>query len=248
MEDSIFINLSNKVFIDSIKIAKTFNTEGHIKFNQEGILIQNIDCVNVCLNSILIKKEGTNQFLINKDLSIFLNFEDLYNIIKNNKKENITIKILDSPEKPEKLYLNLDSFKSEIVLLEEENSFKEIPSLNHNLNFKMDSKKFKEVIKNLKNISDRTIFKYEGQKKEFLLYTLNNLDSKMEYNILINEIEGQKEEDLKAIFSNEYLNHYIGNILTEDLKIFISSEYPLMLIQEDRFIQYKFILAPRIEE
>jgi len=257
--NALNITLPNKVFIEAIKIAQTFNIDGYIKFNDDGILIQNQDPANVSINSILIKNESLIKKELLEDMKIFINFEEVYKIIKDNKNEDITLQILHSSEyinnKADIIYLILESFKSELKLLEEEREYISMPLFEHDINFKIDSEKFKEGIKTLNKMCDSSIFKFDynmiQNTKNFCLQGINNFKTKIEYSILMNDITLKKINDSfndTSSFSNEYLNKYVLNIITPDLKVFLSTDYPLLLIQENNAIKYTFILAPRIIE
>ena len=214
------ITLQNKVLIDALKIAKNFNSEGYICFNKEGILIQNTDNANVCLNSILIKADSLIYTELSEETKIFVNFEGLYKLIKSHKSE-VTLKLLDNSEyinnKREVLYLDFKGFKSEFILsYDGDDEVKNMPSLEHKINFTYYSKGLKEIIKNFSNISDSVKFSY-AKKDE--LHNLNLsakslTGSKSETDILIEEvnINNNYYEEVTSKFSLEYLENYFSNI------------------------------------
>ena len=252
------IKLFNKALIEAIKIAKTFNSEGNITFNSEGILINNIDEANVCFNSILIKKENFINFDFAEEVNICVNFDEMYNLIKSHKSE-VILKLLDNAEyinnERDTIYLEFEGFKSELKLSDCEKSSPNIPNLEHKINFEVDSKNLKTIIKNLCNVSDCVKFNIDiltpHNPKEELLTTLNlssknQIGTKSETNILIQNIERNGEDVITSLFSLEYLEKYFKTIISPEIKIFLSADYPILIIQENREIKHKFILAPRI--
>jgi len=139
----------------------------------------------------------------------------------------------------------------EIPLVDMDMERMEIPTIEYEAEFSLESTNFSNIVSQLRMFGDT--MEIQCSEEQIILYTHSNDAGKMSVEISVDDLtefainEGQQ---LKLSFSLIYLNHICGfNRLTKDIDIKICSDYPLCAIYKlSEGAVMRFFLAPKMED
>ena len=142
-QQELLFKVENKYLIDICKNLKELIIECRMQINRNGLRITEIDPSNICMIDVVLNNSVFYELTDDTDIKSYgINIDNLYNIIKDLKKDSVRITTDNN-----KLFLSFDSgFKSEISLIEIETEKKEIPIMDFNTEIKINAKRFKEIM------------------------------------------------------------------------------------------------------
>ena len=238
-------------FLNLVNNVKPLITEFKLLIRENGLKVNEIDKSYICLLDITLKKELIDIFNYSKNIDITLNSDNLYKILKDNKKTKVEFSLKSDNEDNDKLGLfdkavfEFDNgFINELPLIQNvESDLPNTDGLEFKTKFFMSSKKFKEIAKNISNVSDAIIFNSNGNFMSFSSDTENNKSS-----IILNgnEINYINKIDSNSKYPIEYINHLVKSPISDNVKIEFSSQFPLKLSYEKPYFNVSYILAPRV--
>ena len=229
-----------KTLLDVAKTLKEFLMEVRFNVNDEGLKITELEPTNVCLINIELKKYKFIQLTEEKKVETYgFNVNDLYNVLKENKKENVEITTQDN-----KLYLKFDNgINSEISLIDIEQEKRDIPELEFKTEITINSDRLKEVLKHFCSNSESIVF--NSLNDGFKIYSDKGLnDSEIKLNLDEVRVVG---EEVKSKYSIEYLKNFIKVIFSDKTILKFDTDSPLRFEQEEENLRVVYILAPRVE-
>ncbi|GAI73554.1 unnamed protein product, partial [marine sediment metagenome] len=96
-EKELLFKIDVKTLLGVTKILKEFLTEVRFNLNNEGLKITEIEPANVCLIDIELKKYKFIHITEQEELKTYgINVNSLYDVLKENKKENVEITTQDN--------------------------------------------------------------------------------------------------------------------------------------------------------
>lgn len=230
------------LILDITKVLNSLISESTLKINKEGLKINEYDSANVCLINIEINKyqfiDLTEKELI-KEYTI--NIKDLYKILKENKKREVSFYYDNENNKLNLMFNN--GLKSELSLIDSEKEQKYDPIIDHYTKINLSSSKLKEIIKHFNSIKENVIF--ETDDNIFKIFS-NSEKSKTE--IILNEDEIYTNKySSRSKYSTEYLNKFLNVLFTDKIVLKFSNTYPLLIEQKTDNFKINYILAPIID-
>jgi len=250
------------IFVAIFQLLKNWSTCINICFDKDKLYIQSIDKSHVCLAYINIKSnwfsnyECINAAKVTVDAQYFavlMNYALKHDIIE--------IKFDDEIE-PDKIYVNFLNNKDisnkkgsydhffELKLIDLDEDGLEIPEVEYNVDFEIDTKKFIEVISELNTFGQDLNIVCNEEKVE-----LNSSGdaAKLKVNIPINDLKEyaiNEGEELNISFSLNHIYKMCCSLkMASTIKISLSSEYPMSLeynLGEDSKVM--FYIAPKIAD
>jgi len=228
-----------EVFVALFSLLKNWGNAIRLQFEKNHLYIQTMDKSHVCLSNILIDKSWFSEYDVSRSNNIVVDavhFCLIVNqVLKNSKLE---IKCEDESE-PEKLYINLlnnkeakDGFDHfyEIPLIDLEQDVLEIPEVNYDVEFSMDTKRLSELVSELALVGgDLNIVASE----DVLEFHSQGDTGKLKINIPIENL-GEYAIDEGADLHVSYSINHVGKMclaskLSSEIQIGISAEYPMSL-------------------
>jgi proliferating cell nuclear antigen len=223
-----------------LAIAKNLNLLNEFKMQvlSDGLRITEIDNANVCLIDVVLNKELFIEYNFIEKAVYCFNVEDFYKILKDNKKTNVALSI----ENNKAIFSFSNGIKSELSLIDDTGDIKPFPVVEYNNEIIMDSKKFKEIIKNLSNIGDKIII---DLKENILSLSSKNENNNSSIDLIEDII---LKGTARSIYSLEYLKEMIKEQISEKVILKLNDDYPLTLFYELPYFKINYILAPIINE
>lgn len=244
-EEEFLFKVNSEILKGFLKPLKELIKDFRISILEDKILITEIDKPNISLIEVNINKNQFIEYNYNKPLIVGLNVDNLYKIIKPLKKDDISFYIQDN-----NLILKYNSFKSYIPLIDlnDFNDLKSIDSLNLNypLKLKLDSKGFKEIIKQFYSLNKLDSIKISFNDNQLNFKSKSN-KTEISLNIGDYNILKEEENNIYSFYAIEYLIKLIKIDLSDSVILNLNKEYPLMLEYGLKDFKIKMILSPRIE-
>jgi len=234
-ENKLLFRVDVNTLLDITKTLKELLTEVRIKINKEGLRITEIDVSNVCMVNIVVNDYKFIELTTETEIKEYgVNVEDLYKLLKENKKKLVKITTDNN-----KLYLEFSNgINSEMSLINIETEKKNVPELDFKTEIEINSKRLKEILKHFYSNSESVVF--ETENEFFKIYSKNN-------NIKIDNNEVRiKGNNNKSGYSTEYLSKFIKVIFSDKTILKFSEDYPLMFEQTTDNLKVSYILAPRV--
>jgi proliferating cell nuclear antigen len=263
----MLLTIENKskqeIFVALFQLLKNWSSHLNMRFEKERLYIQCMDKSHICLADIQIKDnwfskyECINNTKISVDsthFAIIINYAVKHEIIEINFAQD-----LDSNSDPDKLYINFLNgkenksafdhfFELDLIDIEEDNL--NIPDVEYDVDFIIESKKFVDVLSELNTFGPNLNIKCNENVLEL---NANDESAKIKVNIPIDELnEFAIEEDgnLNVSFS---LNHLCkmctSTKLDSKINVSLSAEYPMLLrysLGDDSNVS--FYIAPKIKD
>jgi len=218
-----------------------------------------MDKSHICLADIEIKQNWFSSYEISENYNIALDaihFAILMNYALKN--DSLELKFEDEYN-PDKLYINFlnnkenkDAFNHffELNLVDVEEEGLGIPSVNYDVEFTIDSKKFVDVLSELNTFGQNLSIKCD----ENIVELNSNSDStKLKINIPVDDLDEfaiAEEEEISVAFS---LNHLCkmctSNKLSQKINVSLSNEYPMLIVYnlgDDSKVT--FYIAPKVSD
>ena len=261
----MLLTIENKskqeIFVALFQLLKNWSSHLNMRFEKERLYIQCMDKSHICLADIQIKDNWFSKYkcINNTKISvdsthfaIIINYALKHEIIEINFAQD-----LDSNSDPDKLYINFLNgkenksafdhfFELDLIDIEEDNL--NIPDVEYEVDFIIESKKFVDVLSELNTFGHNLNIKCNENVLEL---NANDESAKIKVNIPIDELnEFAIEEDgnLNVSFS---LNHLCkmctSTKLDSKINVSLSVEYPMLLrysLGDDSNVS--FYIAPKI--
>lgn len=262
------LSIENKskleMFVALFQLLKNWSTQLNLQFEPDQLYIQTMDKSHICLSNIVIKASWFNEYFVEEATSISVDtgsFATMMNYAVKHNKVDIIFNDAD------KLFINLLSATSaasatasgtsanfdhffELPLMDVEQENLSIPSVDYDVEFSMDSKKFSDLISELMVFGPNLNIMCT---EELLEFNSSGDTGKLKVNIPIdslNEFAISEGEKLDISYSLAHIGKMcLSTKLGGEIGVGISAEYPMSLkysLGEQSTVA--FFVAPKIAE
>ena len=263
------LSIENKskleMFVALFQLLKNWSTQLNLQFEPDQLYIQTMDKSHICLSNIVIKASWFNEYFVEEATSISVDtgsFATMMNYAVKHNKVDIIFNDAD------KLFINLlntattaatstttaatgnfDHF-FELPLMDVEQENLSIPSVDYDVEFSMDSKKFSDLISELMVFGPNLNIMCT---EELLEFNSSGDTGKLKVNIPIdslNEFAISEGEKLDISYSLAHIGKMcLSTKLGGEIGVGISAEYPMSLkysLGDESTVA--FFIAPKIAE
>jgi len=262
------LSIENKpkleMFVALFQLLKNWSTQLNLQFEPDQLYIQTMDKSHICLSNIVIKASWFNEYFVEEATSISVDtgsFATMMNYAVKHNKVDIIFNDAD------KLFINLlntatgsgatatstnanfDHF-FELPLMDIEQENLSIPSVDYDVEFSMDSKKFSDLISELMVFGPNLNIMCT---EELLEFNSSGDTGKLKVNIPIdslNEFAISEGEKLDISYSLAHIGKMcLSTKLGGEIGVGISAEYPMSLkysLGEESTVA--FFVAPKIAD
>ena len=272
------LSIENKskleMFVALFQLLKNWSTQLNLQFEPDQLYIQTMDKSHICLSNIVIKASWFNEYFVEEATSISVDtgsFATMMNYAVKHNKVDIIFNDAD------KLFINLlntattasspanttasaattaanttgnfDHF-FELPLMDVEQENLSIPSVDYDVEFSMDSKKFSDLISELMVFGPNLNIMCT---EELLEFNSSGDTGKLKVNIPIdslNEFAISEGEKLDISYSLAHIGKMcLSTKMGGEIGVGISAEYPMSLkysLGEESTVA--FFVAPKIAE
>ena len=235
---------------DALSVTGSFFSEATFKVTKEHIYLCGMDPANVSLVELELLSSSASVWNINQDeYSFSVNIENINNIFKNLKKDDI-LKIWPDENNLILNFIGESDRDYKVPFIELDIKEQKVPELNHKATVNLESKRFYNQIKEAGTVSESVLFKVTGPDAPFILSAvsdLNQLNIKNKPGADIN-IKIAPGDAAICKYSIEYLKKIAdAKKVSDTVKLSFSNDYPLIAEYYvlDK-LRLKFILAPRV--
>jgi proliferating cell nuclear antigen PCNA len=265
------LSIENKskleMFVALFQLLKNWSSQLNLQFEPDQLYIQTMDKSHICLSNIVIKASWFNEYFVEEATNISLDtgsFATMMNYAVKHNKVDIIFNDTD------KLFINLlntaasatsaasgasatntnfDHF-FELPLMDVEQENLSIPSVDYDVEFSMDSKKFSDLISELMVFGPNLNIMCT---EELLEFNSSGDTGKLKVNIPIdslNEFAISEGEQLDISYSLAHIGKMcLSTKLGGEIGVGISAEYPMSLkysLGDESTVA--FFIAPKIAE
>lgn len=253
------LSIENKskleMFVALFQLLKNWSTQLNLQFEPDQLYIQTMDKSHICLSNIVIKASWFNEYFVEEATSISVDtgsFATMMNYAVKHNKVDIIFNDAD------KLFINLTSGTAttnfdhffELPLMDVEQENLSIPTVDYDVEFSMDSKKFSDLISELMVFGPNLNIMCT---EELLEFNSSGDTGKLKVNIPIdslNEFAISEGEKLDISYSLAHIGKMcLSTKLGGEIGVGISAEYPMSLkysLGEESTVA--FFVAPKIAE
>jgi proliferating cell nuclear antigen len=249
-----------EMFVALFQLLKNWSSQLNLQFKPEQLFIQTMDKSHICLSNIVIKSSWFSEYSVLGDgcnIAIdTISFATMMNYaVKHNK-----VDIIYNSDGTDKLLINLlnsnkeikDNFDHffELPLMDTEQENLDIPQVDYDVEFTMESKKFSELISELMVFGPNLNIQCT---ENLLAFSSSGDNGKLKVNIPIdslNEFAISEGEELDISYSLAHIGKMcLSTKLGGEIGVGISAEYPMSLkynLGDDGTVA--FFVAPKIAE
>jgi proliferating cell nuclear antigen PCNA len=257
------LSIENKskleMFVALFQLLKNWSSQLNLQFEPDQLYIQTMDKSHICLSNIVIKAAWFSEYFVEEATSIAVDtgsFATMMNYAVKHNKVDIIFNQAD------KLFINLLSATSEtspstnfdhffeLPLMDAEQENLSIPSVDYDVEFSMDSKKFSDLISELMVFGPNLNIVCT---EDLLEFNSSGDTGKLKVNIPIdslNEFAISEGEKLDISYSLAHIGKMcLSSKLSGEIGVGISAEYPMSLkysLGEQSSVA--FFVAPKIAE
>jgi proliferating cell nuclear antigen len=243
-------------FVYLFQLLKLWDSHLNLNFKNDGLFIQAMDKTHVCLANINIHSSWFSSYIVEEQCNLAVNsihFSIMMNhALKHNK---IELKY-NLEEEPDKLIINLfnNSAKSfnhlfELPLMDVEQDILEIPEVDYDVEFIINSNKMNELINDLNTFG--TELTIACDENNLNLYSSGD-NGKLNIPINIDDLEEYSiSEGLNTImlYGLNHIKMCLSTKLKDIVNICISIDYPMQIKYElGMQSNVLFFIAPKINE
>jgi proliferating cell nuclear antigen len=248
-----------EIFVAIFQLLKNWNSHISMHFETDRLYIQSMDKSHICLADIEIKKNWFSNYdtLKNNNIAVDSNhFAILMNYALKN--DSLELKFEDEYE-PDKLYINFLNGKEnktsfdhffELNLIDVDEEGLGIPSVDYDVEFTIESKKFVDTLSELNTFGQNLSIKCD----ENVIELNSNSDStKLKIHIPVEQLDEYaiaEEQEVSVAFSLTHLCKMCTSIkLSEKINVSVSNEYPMLLLYnlgDDSKVS--FFIAPKVSD
>jgi proliferating cell nuclear antigen len=256
MFEVCFSNAS--LFKKIIELTKDFLTEVNLVCTKTDISFKAMADSNIALISVHLDSNGFEKFSCNRDTSIDVNLVLLNKILNRvNNEDSLTISVND--ESLDTLNLEFTNMASkrkncyELRLLEIEQNMLSIPEVNYPVVVEMLSKEFRSVCQDLLVINDVVTITVTENENRVKFTTTSDVGDKgtieLQETDTENPVKISSGSDIEISFSLKYLaNISKAFVLSEQVRIYLEKEIPILLEYKMTNGYVRYYLAPRVNE
>lgn len=262
------LSIENKskleMFVALFQLLKNWSSQLNLQFEPDQLYIQTMDKSHICLSNIVIKASWFSEYFVEEATNISVDtgsFATMMNYAVKHNKVDIIFNDTD------KLFINLlnnapigtsgasatntnfDHF-FELPLMDVEQENLSIPSVDYDVEFSMDSKKFSDLISELMVFGPNLNIMCT---EELLEFNSSGDTGKLKVNIPIdslNEFAISEGEQLDISYSLAHIGKMcLSTKLGGEIGVGISAEYPMSLkysLGDESTVT--FFIAPKIAE
>jgi proliferating cell nuclear antigen PCNA len=249
------------VFASIFQHIKVFTETINIIFYKDKVFMQSMDSSHVTVFEITLPAVWFDKYIHQGETphTLGLHSSILFRIL-NARDKTHKINIIYDTEEVDKLYLHFTSDKKaefdkrfEIILIELETEYMEIPEIEHEAEFTLDSFNFANIINQLKMFGDNLSIKCS--EEDIVLYSSSQDQGKMFVNIKIDDLTTfviNEGSNIELSFSLAYLHNIcLYNKLSKEIDIKIAKDYPMKIVyriagHDDA--NMTFYLAPKLDD
>ena len=269
------LSIENKskleMFVALFQLLKNWSSQLNLQFEPDQLYIQTMDKSHICLSNIVIKAAWFSEYFVEEATSIAVDtgsFATMMNYAVKHNKVDIIFNQAD------KLFINLLSASVsgatvsasgttsstasstnfdhffELPLMDAEQENLSIPTVDYDVEFSMDSKKFSDLISELMVFGPNLNIVCT---EELLEFNSSGDTGKLKVNIPIdslNEFAISEGEKLDISYSLTHIGKMcLSSKLGQEVSLGISAEYPMSLkysLGEESSVA--FFVAPKIAE
>lgn len=257
------LSIENKskleMFVALFQLLKNWSSQLNLQFEPDQLYIQTMDKSHICLSNIVIKAAWFSEYFVEEATNIAVDtgsFATMMNYAVKHNKVDIIFNQAD------KLFINLLSSTSEtssstnfdhffeLPLMDVEQENLSIPTVDYDVEFSMDSKKFSDLISELMVFGPNLNIVCT---EDLLEFNSSGDTGKLKVNIPIdslNEFAISEGEKLDISYSLAHIGKMcLSSKLSGEIGVGISAEYPMSLkysLGEQSSVA--FFVAPKIAE
>lgn len=237
-----------RYFKESISIISELVTEAKFKITSNGLELVAMDPANVAMVIFKMLASSFTSYELKKDEEIAINLNNLKQILRRAKGEDILT--LETEENRLKIQLKSNTTRSfSIPTLDLEEKEQRVPELTFPYLIEMEAGMLSEAIEDVSVVAESVTLL--GERSQLLVKAEGDL-SKALIEIKPDEntvIQAKSEDKFKAKYSLEYLKKMaMGGKLAERVGIHFNNDYPLKIeFKVIDKLQMSFILAPRVD-
>ncbi len=237
-----------KYLKESVAIISELVNEGRFKITPSAVELVAMDPANVAMVIFKLLSSSFSEYNVEKEIEIGINLNNLKQILKRAKANDIlSLELVENRLKIQLKSNTIRTFFLPVIDLEEKEQ--KIPELSFPVEIKTNSSILMDAIDDADIVGESVSF--IAEPKKFTIQAQGELSKasievKQDVDTQINMKESGK---IKAKYSIEYLKKMvIGGKLAEKVSILFNNDYPLRLDFKavDKML-LSFILAPRVE-
>lgn len=252
MNITISDKLKKQLFVNIFQMMKQFTNQINIICNKAGFHIQSCDINNVILFELYLSSNWFNNYNVNENINICINLALFYKILNTLSDQDLIIEY--SVNKSDILHIYLENIGNsknfqrhyQITLIEYSNYDEfQITENDYELDIKIGSKPITDLLLQMQNFGDDTSDLMVQVNEEDILFIIESVVSgKLIATINANDIiEHAVIENLNmnVLYSMKYIKSCITKMLTEEVSISISQNFPMKIsydLGEDSYFMY----------
>ena len=245
-------------FVAIFQLLKNWSSHINMHFEKDRLYIQSMDKSHICLANIELKSKWFSDYDCVNNIKLSLDSTH-FAILMNYSLKHNTIELKFEHNIDDKLYINFSNGKEnkgsfdhffELNLIEVEEDCLEIPDIEYDVEFIIESKKITELLSELNTIGQDLNIVCNEEKLEL---NASGDSSKLKVNIPIddlNEFSIAEGEELNLSFSLNYLcKMCCSNKLGTTIELSLRDSYPMSLkynLGDDSKVV--FFIAPKIKD
>ena len=248
-----------EIFVSIFQLLKHWNSHISMHFETDRLYIQSMDKSHICLADIEIKKNWFSSYdsFKNSNIAVDANhFAILMNYALKN--DSLELKFEDECE-PDKLYINFLNGKEnktsfdhffELNLIDIEQEGLGIPSVDYDVDFTIETKKFIDTLLELNTFGQNLNIKCD---ENIIELNANSDSTKLKINIPVEQLDEYaiaEEQEVSVAFSLTHLCKMCTSIkLSGKINVSVSKDYPMLLVYnlgDDSKVS--FFIAPKVSD
>ena len=233
---------------DSIVIISDLVNEARFKITKDAMELVAMDPANVAMVIFKLLSSAFTEYDLKEDVEIAINLNDLKQILKRAKANDVVS--LELEENRLKIQLKSNTTRTfNLPIIELEEKEHKIPDLKFPVNITLPCSLLNESVEDASIVAESLAF--EAEPKKFTITAQGDLSQvkveiKEDDNV---KIVADSSSKVRSKYSIEYLRKMVnGSKLSENVEVRFNKDYPLKLdYKEVDKLMLSFILAPRVE-
>ena len=248
-----------EIFVALFQLLKNWSSHINMHFELDRLFIQSMDKSHVCLADIEIKNIWFTEYNCSKNNKISVDSTHFAILMNYGLKHDKIELIFEDENDPDKIYINFLNAKEkekkgsfdhffELNLIDSDEDGLEIPEVEYDVDFTIESKKLVELLSELNTFGQNLNIKCNENVVEL---NASGECSKLKVNIPIddlNEYAIAEGDELNISFSLNHLCKMCATMkLSTTIDVSLSSEYPMALKYNLGYnSKVSFYIAPKI--
>lgn len=237
-------------FKDSLQAISNLIAEGKFQVTDEGLNLKAADPAMVSLVDFTLLEGAFESFEAEDDVSLGLNLEKLYSIIRRAKSSDTLVMELEDDSKFTITMKNGSTRTFSLPLLNLDQETPETSQLEFDVRADFNSSTLSDGIGDVSVVGDSVTFSADG---DAITIRAEGSNSDAEFRIEKGSdglLELDADSNIKSMFSMDYLKKMLkAEKLSDTVKLQLGNDFPMRLdFEVPDTLRLGFILAPRIEE